>query len=144
MNKSLKTVIIAVAIVILGVVAYWGFAAKFSNIYYAVSTANGQFFVGKLSYVPFTGFIKLENPFILQNVQSEDQKTVVPQLLDLSVESYWLPKSIYINLDQIVFKGKVGKSSPIALKLKEYNDAKTNPPAAPTPAPATPPATPAQ
>ncbi|HLF66006.1 MAG TPA: hypothetical protein VI522_00155, partial [Gammaproteobacteria bacterium] len=74
MNKSLKMGMVAVAIIILGVAAYC-LAVSMDKSYYAVSTANGQFFVGRISHKPFTNFIKLDNPLILQNVQGEDQKT---------------------------------------------------------------------
>ena len=122
MNKSLKMGMVAVAIIILGVAAYC-LAVSMDKSYYAVSTANGQFFVGRISHKPFTNFIKLDNPFILQNVQGADQKTVTPQLVDLSVESYWLPKVVFIHIDNIVSKGEVSSESLIATKIEEYKAA---------------------
>ena len=107
-----------------------------SKDYYAISTTSNQFIVGNLSRAPFSKFFRLDKPFILTNVQDEKTQTTTPQLFDLSVRSYWLPKSMYVNVDNVVFKGRVSPDSAIALKLKEYNEGKNNPAPSPAPDPA--------
>ena len=104
--------------------------------YSVVSTVSGQFFVGKLSHMPFSHFVKMSDAFLLQNVQGNDQK-VSSQLIDLAVESYWQPKAVYFNTKNIVFKGDVSVESPIAKQIAEYKASQAVPviDSAPTPAP---------
>ena len=100
--------------------------------YSVVSTVGGQFFVGRLSHTPFSRFVKLSDAFLLQNVQGDDQK-VSSQLIDLSVESYWQPKAVYFNIENIVFQGDVNPESPIAKQIAEYKAGQLAPAPAPVP-----------
>jgi hypothetical protein len=91
-----------------------------SDGYTAITTVANQFFVGRAYRAPLSRFIELREPFLLQNVSDAEGKTVTPQLVDLATESYWLPQSIFIQIDNIISKGAVGPDSPIAVKIKEY------------------------
>lgn len=134
LKESKLTSVVLLLVALVGIIGYLGGTTYPSDSLYAVSTTSGQFFVGELSFRPFSKFILLKNPFVLQNVQDNSKNSVTPQLIDLSVESYWHPKEIYINSKEIVFKGKVSDTSPIGMKIKEYKAGLASP-ASPSPAP---------
>lgn len=106
-------------------------SAQSGSTYSVVSTVGGQVFVGRLSHTPFSRFVKLSDAFIYQTVQGADQK-VTSQLVDLSVDSYWQPKTVYFNIDNIILEGAVSATSPIAEQITKY---KAQQKAAPAPAP---------
>jgi len=126
MNKILginKKIVLAVGIgvvVIVAAVVYLVIPMPVSEGYTAVNTVTNQFLVGRAYRAPLSRFIELREPFLLQNVADADSNTVTPQLVDLSAESYWLPQSVFINIDNIVSQGAVGDDSLIATKIKEY------------------------
>ena len=114
------------AVVVVGVlVAYVVIPMPTSSGYTAVTTTTGQFFVGRAYRTPLSKFIELREPFLLQTITDAKTNEPTPQLVDLSVESYWLPKSIFIHTDNIVSKGAVSPESLIATKIKEYKAATT-------------------
>ena len=126
MNKILginKKIVLAVGIgvvVIVAAVVYLVIPMPVSEGYTAVNTVTNQFLVGRAYRAPLSRFIELREPFLLQNVADADSNTVTPQLVDLSAESYWLPQSIFINIDNIVSQGAVKEDSLIGTKIKEY------------------------
>lgn len=124
MNKKIILgVIIGVVVVVVAGITYLVVPMPVSDGYTAITTVTNQFFVGRAYRAPLSKFIELREPFLLQNTTDADTNTVTPQLFDLSVESYWLPKTVFIHIDNIVTKGAVGSESPIAIKIKEYKEA---------------------
>jgi hypothetical protein len=119
-KKILLGIGVGVAVVIVALVAYLLTPRPVSEGYTAVNTVTNQFFVGRAYRAPLSRFIELREPFLLQTVTAPDGVTVTPQLVDLSVESYWLPQSVFINKDNIVSQGAVGDDSLIATKIREY------------------------
>lgn len=107
-------------VVIAAAVTYLTTPAPLSEGYTAISTVSNQFYVGRAYRAPLSRFIELREPFLLQVVAGADSTTATPQLVDLSVESYWLPKAIDIHIDNIVSKGAVGADSLIAIEIDKY------------------------
>ena len=94
-----------------------------SGGYMAITTVTDQFFVGRAYRTPFSEFIELREPFLLQAITDAETNTATPQLVDLSVDSYWMPKKVFIHIDNIVSKGEVSPESLIATKIAEYKAA---------------------
>ncbi len=110
-------------LVVAAIVAYLVIPLPVSKDYTAITTINNEFFVGRAYRTPLSKFIELREPFLFQSLADPESNTVTPQLVDLSVESYWLPKAIFIHIDNIVSKGTVAPESLIATKIKEYKEA---------------------
>jgi len=113
-------------VVVVGVlIAYMVIPMPVSDDYTAITTVTNQFFVGRAYRTPLSKFIELREPFLLQTITDAKTNELIPQLIDLSVESYWLPKAVFIRMDNIVSKGAVSPESLIATKIKEYKAATT-------------------
>ena len=110
-----------VVVVILG---YLVIPLPASDGYTAITTVTNQFFVGRVYRTPLSKFIELREPFLLQTITDPETNAPTPQLIDLSIESYWMPKSIFIHIDNIVSKGEIDSESLIATKIAEYKVAK--------------------
>lgn len=120
MNKKIALGVAAGVVVVLGLIGYLTTPMPVSSGYTAITTVSNQFFVGRAYHAPGSSFIELREPFLLQNVPDAENKNVLPQLVDLSVESYWLPKTIYIQIGSIISQGAVSPESVIGAKLKDY------------------------
>ena len=120
MDKKIAIALVVCVVIIVAVVAYLVTPRPVSEGYTAVSTVTNQFFVGRAYKAPLSPFIELREPFLLQTVTAPDGETITPQLVDLSVESYWLPQTVFIHTANIVSQGAVGDDSLIATKIKEY------------------------
>lgn len=124
-KKTVLGLAIGGVVVVGALVAYLVIPMPVSNGYTAITTVTNQFFVGSAYHRPFSKFIELREPFLLQTITDAKTNEPTPQLVDLSVESYWLPKAIFIHMDNIVSKGTVDPESLIATKIREYKAAVT-------------------
>lgn len=110
----------------------------FAKPFYVVSTQNG-YYVARLSYPAFSSFVALRDAHTLNDVKNDKNEIVDQQLVPIGDNAIWAPKIIYLNKDQIIFKGKVGECSLIDRALdkafKVDNDCPDLQPA-PTPMPA--------
>ena len=121
MNKKILIGIGIGVIVVVAAVAYLVIPMPVSEGYTVLTTVTNQFFVGRVYRTPLSKFIELREPFLLQTITDPETNAPTPQLIDLSIESYWMPKSIFIHVDNIVSKGVIDPESLIATKIKEYN-----------------------
>ncbi|MDD5710961.1 MAG: hypothetical protein PHV43_02580, partial [Candidatus Colwellbacteria bacterium] len=127
--KTHKNIVAAVvgAAILLAALGYLLIPRPVSDGYTAVFTTANQFLVGRVYRAPLSRFIELREPYIMQDIPDTETGAVTPQLFDLSVESYWLPESIYIKVSNIVTMGAVGANSAIATKIEEYKNGPTSP-----------------
>lgn len=123
-KKSLKSlvgfVILIAAVIIAGC---WLYSNVINKSYSVLSTTSGEFYVGKLSHMPFSHQVKLTNAFILQSVRTQEFPDGKLTLIPLESQSLWLPEAIYFNKRNIVFSGRVGEGSEVAIIVKQYDDA---------------------
>ena len=124
-KKTVLGLVIGAVVVVGALVAYMVIPLPLSSGYTAITTVTSQFFVGRAYHTPLSKFIELREPFLLQTITDEKTNEPIPQLVDLSVESYWLPKAVFIHMDNIVSKGSVEPESLIATKIEEYKTAAT-------------------
>jgi hypothetical protein len=113
-NKMLIGVI-AILVIVLVVVLVFSFkktsGVASKNNYSVVYLTTGEIYVGKLCTFPR---MELKNGYFLTTVQdATDPKKTNFQLNSLS-ETFWSPKQLYLNRDQVVFYGPLLDTSKIA------------------------------
>lgn len=119
--------IVMLAVVTAGAILY---PDSWQPKYSAVFTINGEFYVGKMSRLPFSSTVKLSDAFVLQNVKNSASDQGNLQLIPLS-SSLWAPKAVYFNRKNIVFTGTVGDMSQIATTIRNFKANGAVPPAPP-------------
>ncbi len=132
--------VVIAAIVTLGMVS----PGYFKGPYSVVSTPAG-FYVARLSYPAFSSFVALKDAYVLTDVRNDKNEVVDQQLIPVGQNTIWAPSVIYLNKDQILFKGLVGACSAIDRTLRPNGGCPA--PQANNPVPPatnTPPATPAR
>lgn len=82
----------------------------FAKPFYVVSTPNG-YYVARLSYPAFSSFVGLHDAHTVSDVKNDKNEVIDQQLVPMGDNAIWAPKVVYLNKDQIIFKGKVGECS---------------------------------
>lgn len=95
------------------------YPGMFNKQYTAISTINGEFYVGRASSWPYSSTVKLYDVFALQNIRSSVDDPGDIQLIPLT-NSLWQPNSISFNKNNIVFSGEVNPASEIAKTIEAY------------------------
>mgnify|MGYP001565601762 CR=1 FL=1 len=113
LNKILLTIIV-ILLIIFGVVIYWqkvGF--KNEPSYWAVYTASGDIYFGKLSWFPK---MSLSNVWYLQKNTQDAQN---PFSLARFKQSAWGPEDkIYLNRKNIIWKARLDENSQVLKFIK--------------------------
>ncbi len=129
----MKKAHIIIVLVLAAIIIYLAIPHRIFPGFTGITTTDGQFFVGRAYKAPLSRFIELRDPFLLGGTTATaETPTVTPKLIDLTLESYWQPKSIYLNVKNITIKGAVGQGSQIAITINQYIQKRA---AATTPAP---------
>ncbi len=116
-KKTLLIVSVAVLGIAIGSAVGFFFLPKWQieKPYSAVYLINGGIYVGQLSSFPK---MVLDNPYILEVTSDpKDSAKVNSRLVPLST-SLWAPSKLYLNPQQVIFYGEVGKDSSINQTLK--------------------------